>query len=909
MDLQQYEHRGSEPTSPADIVLPLTAVRRHMLALVGGKGANLGEMIGAGLPVPPGFCLTTRAYTQGAEMAGLDALLAAHMPGEGMDRPEQLAEVARAARACIQGTPMPEQVAVSLVEAYRVLGEGLPLPVAVRSSATAEDLPFASFAGQQETYLNIVGTEALLSAVRDCWASLWTDRAVSYRASLGLDQRRVQLAVVVQRMVEAEVAGVLFTANPLTGKRRQAVIDANPGLGEAVVSGATNPDHFVVTTSTGEVVETRPGDKRVIIRGVDGGGTEKLDAVDRSNEICLSGTQIRTLAALGAQVEALYGTPQDIEWALDRSGHFWLTQTRPVTTLYPLPDSAPCSDDELRVYFSANVVQGVYGPLTPMGIATFRLFGSTVATIFGFPPRHRQQGPGAFTVAASRVFLDVTAVLRHSLGRAFLINVVARFAEVRSADLFRQVVTDPRLSIISRSPWPVVRLAFHLLIKKGFVVYLFQALLRPSAAQARVARIEARLRALEELPVAADAGAHLDAYERLLQSDTVSCLLSILPAIPVGFGAYGLARRLLKDLATPDELQRVIQGLPANPTTEMNLALWALFQQVRNDPDAVQSLRDQIPQQLAQDYRKGTLPPALQQGLTDFLHRYGHRGVAEIDLGLPRWSEDSSHLLGALANYLRLADASLAPDIQFQRSAQEAEATTAELIRRAARKSRWLGMRVRFCLKRARALIGWREKPKFYLILVLARARKLLWTVGEALAQAGRIEVSEDIFFLTPQEARSALAGADMHEVIRERRTSYQHEGKRRHIPRVLLSDGTEPVVENHSVETTSASLRGTPASPGRVTARARVILDPTGAHLEPGEILVAPSTDPGWTPLFLTASGLVMEMGGAISHGAVVAREYGIPAVVGVPGATEQIATGQRILLDGSQGMVTLEV
>jgi len=836
-------------------------------------------------------------------------VLAAHLPGEGTESPKQLAELAGAARACLQRTPLPAQVVASLIEAYRALGEGLPVPVAVRSSATAEDLSFASFAGQQETSLNIVGTDALLSAVRDCWASLWTERAVSYRASLGLDQRRVRIAVVVQRMVEAEVAGVLFTANPLTGRRRQAVIDANPGLGEAVVSGATNPDHFVVTTSTGEVVESRPGDKRVIIRGVAGGRTERLEEVDRSHDLCLSGAQIRTLVALGAQVEALYGAPQDIEWALDHAGHFWLTQARPVTTLYPLPASAPPADDDVRVYFSVNVVQGVYGPLTPMGIATFRLIGSTVATIVGFPPRHLQQGPGAFTVAASRIFLDVTAALRHSFGRTFLINVIGRFAEARSVDLFRQAVTDPRLSIISRSPRPVLRVAFHLLIKKGLVLYLFQALLRPSAAQARVARIEARLLAPDVLPVGADAPAYLDAYERLFQSATVSCILSILPAMPIGFGAYGLARRLLKNLASPDELQRVIQGLPANPTTEMDLALWALFQQVHSDPDVVQALHDQTPRQLAQAYGRGSLPAVLQQGLMDFLARYGHRGVAEIDLGLPRWSEDPSHLLGALANYLRLDDTSVAPDIQFQRSAQEALAMAAELTRRAMQKSRWRGICVRFCLKRARALIGWREKPKFCLILLLARARKLLWTVGEALAQTGRIDASEDIFFLTPQEARSALAGADMHEIIHERRASYQQEGKRRHIPRVLLSDGTEPVAEKPAVETTSASLRGTPASPGRVTARARVIVDPAGAYLEPGEILVAPSTDPGWTPLFLTAGGLVMEMGGAISHGAVVAREYGIPAVVGVPGATEQITTGQRILLDGSEGTVTLEV
>lgn len=906
MKSEHQEQRGSDPGGPAGLVLPLTAVRQQMIALVGGKGANLGEMVSAGLPVPPGFCLTTEAYALVAQEAGLEALLDSWAPGsEGSS--EQLAELAQKARASLQRVPIPAPVAVSLAEAYHLLGEGAPIPVAVRSSATAEDLPFASFAGQQETSLNVVGTHDLLAAVRDCWASLWTDRAVSYRASLGLDQRRVQLAVVVQCMVEAAVAGVLFTANPLTGKRRQALIDANPGLGEAVVSGATNPDHFVVATATGEVLEIRPGEKRVVIRGVPGGGTQRMEEIDRSGEVCLSADHIRTLTALGAQVEAHYGAPQDIEWALDHAGHVWLTQARPITTLYPLPASAPPTDDELRVYFSANVVQGVYQPLTPMGIAAFRLLGSAVATIFGFPPRHPQQGPGVLAVAASRLFFDVTAVLRHSRGRDFLIHVVGRFAEARSVELFQQAGTDPRLSLVSRSRWPIIRLAFRLLIQKGLGLYLLQAALRPSAAQAREKRIEARLRACAAVPASAGAIEHLEAFERLLSSKTFALILSLLPAVPVGFGAYGLARHLLQDLATSDELQRVIQGLPANPTTIMDLALWSLARQVHSDPAAVHCLLEQTAPQLARDYCSGTLPPVLQQGLATFLETYGHRGVAEIDLGLPRWSEDPSHLLGALANYLRLTDLSQAPDVQFQQSAQVAEALVEELSQRAGRRSRWRGMRVKFCLQRARALIGWREKPKFYLVLVLARARALLWPVGTALAHAGQVDTAEDVFFLTPQEARAALAGADMHEVVLERRREYQHELKRRHIPRVLLSDGTEPVADPQPAETTGA-LRGTPASPGRVTARARVILDPVGAQLEPGEILVAPSTDPGWTPLFLTAGGLVMEMGGAISHGAVVAREYGIPAVVGVPGATELIATGQRILLDGSQGTVALD-
>src|SRR5258708_26781302 len=436
MSLQKHEQERSEYINGTKIILPFAAVHRDMLALVGGKAANLGELTGAGLPVPPGFCITTAAYELVASEAGLDVML-----DEKAESPANDASLAEAARTCLLAAAMPASVAEAIVGAYRILGSGEPIPVAVRSSATAEDLPFASFAGQQDTYLNVVGSEAVLEAVRNCWASLWTDRAVSYRASLGIDQRRVQLAVVVQRQIEAEVAGVLFTANPLTGKRRQAVIDANPGLGEAVVSGATNPDHFVVNTASGEIVERLPGDKRIVIRGTEGGGTVGTESGDGSGEACLSDEQIRALAELGARVEAHYRAPQDIEWAIDASGQLWLLQARPITTLYPLPTNAPDTDDVLRVYFSVNVVQGVYRPFTPMGISAFRLVGGTAATNFGLPPRDLLSGPPIMVDAGFRIFLDVTIHLPTSLRRTLLISA-ARIGSARSARLSEQLTHD-----------------------------------------------------------------------------------------------------------------------------------------------------------------------------------------------------------------------------------------------------------------------------------------------------------------------------------------------------------------------------------------------------------------------------------------------------------------------------------
>ncbi len=905
MSIQREEEQSRATQSDdVNIILPLATIDRTLLPIVGGKGANLGELTGGGLPVPPGFCITTAAYKLVASEAGLDVML-----DEKAGSPADDASLAEAARTCLLAAAMPANVASAIGGAYRVLGSGEPIPVAVRSSATAEDLPFASFAGQQDTYLNVVGIEAVLEAVRNCWASLWTDRAVSYRARLGIDQRSVQLAVVVQRQIEAEVAGVLFTANPLTGKRRQAVIDANPGLGEAVVSGATNPDHFVVNTGSGEIVECQPGDKRVVIQATAGGGTQRIETSDGSNEACLSDEQIRALAELGARVEAHYRAPQDIEWAIDASGQLWLLQARPITTLYPLPTNAPDTDDVLRVYFSLNVFQGVYRPFTPMGISAVRLVGGAFATNFGLPPRDLLSGPPIMVDAGFRIFLDVTIPLRTSFGRTLLIQG-ARVGEARSAGLFEQLTNDPRLSVIYTSRWPFVRALLSFAEKTRAPLNLLEALTRPKAAVARVEQVRKQVQELGTDFAKDSAGDRLKTMEQFFAGKMSSVIGAVVPLLLGGIGSYALAGRLLKDLATPDEMQIVLRALPHNPTTEMDLELWALAQRMQADPQVAQRLREMPPEQLAQVYHAGTLPSALQRELEGFLHVYGHRGVAEIDLGLPRWSEDPTHILGVLANYLQLKNPDLAPDVQFRRGAQEAEAMVAELIRRARRKGWLRGQLVRFFLKRVRILAGLREMPKFCLVLILAQMRETLWSVGKELAEAGQLETAEDIFFITLQEAHTALAGEDMRQVVRERRAGYDFEMRRRQVPRVLLSDGTEPTPASSDASAAESQnmLRGAPASPGRITAQARVILDPTGARLEPGEILVAPSTDPGWTPLFLTSAGLVMEMGGMMSHGAVVAREYGIPAVVGVADAIAHITTGQRITVDGSAGTITLE-
>ena len=771
--------------------------------MVGGKAANLGELIHAGFPVPAGFCVTTTAYALLSERAGLEPILE-ELAAQVQADPTRQRELAAAARAALLQAPLPSEVVQAVTSAYHTLFQGEPVPVAVRSSATAEDLPTASFAGQQETFLNIIGIEAVLDAVQRCFASLWTDRAVSYRASQGIDPRTVRLAVVVQRMVDAQVAGVLFTANPLTGKRRESVIEANPGLGEAVVSGATNPDHFIVRTQSGEIIERRLGDKQVIIQAAPGGGTREVEVDARTPDACLSDAQVRALAELGARVEAQYGAPQDIEWAIDPSGQIFLLQARPITTLFPLPADVPSTDEVLRVYLSFNIQQGTYRPFTPMGISATRLLASSIVTLFGFPPRSPLQGPRFVTEATSRIFFDVTAALRSSFGHRFL-TLAMQQAEVHAAAIFQQLGTDPRLSLLPTARWPLYRTIVLLLVRTRLPWTLLLALLSPRTADTRLLHLVRTLHAAGKVEADASASAYLKAVQRLFVDETPRLLKAAAPAMLGALLSFALAGRLLGDLATESELQVVLRGAPSNPTTEMALSLWSLAQEVSADQESLRFVQNTPAAQLAEDHRNGSLPPRFQHGLATFLATYGHRSVAELDLGVSRWSEDPTYVLGILQSFQEIRDPARFPDVQFHRAEVEAKAMVAELTRRAKHKSRLRGLLVGFCLSRARAFAGLREMPRFCISLLLARARALLWPVGEELVRAGRLEHAEDIFFITLPEAHDALAGADLRSIVRDRRAIYEQELARRHVPLVLLSDGTEPSVVPNNIGTLQA--------------------------------------------------------------------------------------------------------
>ena len=868
----------------SDIIL-LGEAGQEALAYVGGKAANLGELVRAGFRVPRGFTITTHAYAKAAGAAKVDSLIDALANTPVSDTP-RLTSIASDIRSRITSTPLDSRLSAAIVEAYQSLGD--KLSVAVRSSATAEDLASASFAGQQDTFLDICGGEVLVDAVRRCWASLWNDRAVLYRATACIDQREVRLAVVVQTMVHAATAGVLFTANPLTGCRRQAVVEVSPGLGEAVVSGSANPDQFVIDTALGTIVSEHHGER-----------------ANPANGACLSLEQVKDLVRIGDSVEAHFGTPQDIEFAFDPNGQLQLLQSRPITTLFPLPDGA--SADDLRVYMSATADEGLLRPITPMGLQAFRILtGAWADFLFGAGPRDRTAGPAAVVEAGMRTYYDVTPIVRSALARRLGRKFASMF-DAHTAALFRALDADLRLAPRGGT-LTVLRLFVVPIVRTGLLPHLASSALSP-------ARVRHTNRAMIDVIFAESEAKASDSSTDLL--DRVEALLwnggRALPRAaffePIaGAMVQGLAEFLLRGRATADEIQTAMKGLPGSTTVALTLDLWNLAVAIRQDHEIVKLFLESTPEALANMYREKNLPHLLQEELSRYLGAHGHHATAEVDLGLPRWSEDPSFLFNALVNYLRVPPGGFTPDLARKRAVADGESMAAELSKRGGALRRVV---VGWLLGRARTLLGLREQWKDDLAKIWARSRILLLSVGETLTTARRLESAEDIFFLTIPEARDALQSScqNLQTLVHARRETYRTELRRRHVPAVLLSDGTEPQVDVELVNdgNSSAALIGNPASSGKARGRARVLLDPSGARLENGEILVAPSTDPGWTPLFMTAGGLVMQKGGAMSHGAVIAREYGLPAVVGVADALDRIHNGDLIEVDGNRGRVTL--
>ena len=883
------------------LLLPLNSIAAT-LPIAGGKGMNLARLVRAGFSVPPGFIITTAAYDAFVTENHLAQAILVILQDVSADDPDALTAASDAIRMRFVAGATSPGFSDALRDAYTALGEP---PVAVRSSATAEDLPGLSFAGQQDTYLNVVGFDALYKAVIDCWSSLWTARAIGYRARNSIDHVSVSLAVVVQAMVVSEVSGVLFTANPLTGKRTETVIDATLGLGEALVSGQVEPDHYIVDAD-GQIIEKTLGRKALAIHGREGGGTIAV-AQEVAAQQALPDDAIRELAHLGRRVADHFGEPEDIEWAWT-DGRLFLLQSRPITTLYPLPEELP--PEPLRVLLSFGAIQGMLDPVTPAAQDVLRLV--ILGAVHLFSPQTTEKSQNVIFVAGQRLWANFTGAVDNRVWRRLTLAALPSVDPV-AAHIVDELLAAGHFSAPGRprlhSAGLLLRVLFPALARAAYTM------LRPDASRAHLQRnLDAQL--TDGAAQMAQATT-LDTQVRTLRTLVPQLFLRLLPEFVPRFGMSMAALRLLTVIAArvpgaPDVLA-LTRGMPHNVTTAMDLALWNAAQIVRADPAALMHCTDTTASALAGEYREGRLPQAAHAAIDDFLQYYGARGLAEIDLGRPRWRDDPTPVMQSLQSYLRIPPGDRAPDTIFERGRIAAEEAVAQLVA-AVRQTPggWLKTRLVYALVyRLRALAGLRESPKFAMVRLFDAMRTALMESGASLAAAGTFTHADDVFFLHLAELEALAAGErrDWATLVRERRQTFAREQRRRQIPRLMLSDGQMFYEAARSIDGAEnvTMLTGSPVSPGVVEGIVHIVFDPHHAQLAPGEILVCPGTDPSWTPLFLAAGGLVMEVGGLMTHGGVVAREYGIPAVVGIPDVTRRLKTGQRIRVDGTTGQVVV--
>jgi len=905
--------------SEKDLLHPLIPLNSPdaTLETVGGKALNLAKLANAGFAVPNGFLLPTSVYREYVRHNDLAPLINEALHDIDITSPEALSAASDQIRSQFRTGGLPPELASTLESGWPWLGAN---PVAVRSSATAEDLPDLSFAGQQDTYLNVVGTEALLEAVVNCWSSLWTARAIGYRARSNIPHDGAALAVVVQEMVISLASGVLFTANPLSGLRSESVVDATLGLGEALVGGHVEPDHYVVDTYKKEITHTFLGSKTIIIRGQPGGGVAAQE-VATSQQEAIPDEVILDLVKTGQEIEALYGFPQDIEWAylpsstslgdsLEPGDDLYILQSRPITSLFPIPDGM--EPHPLQVLFSFGAVQGINDPMTPLGQDAIRFIFAGGASLFGFEVDHETQG--IIKIAGERLWGNMTALIRHPIGA----RLAPRFfsaIEPGSLQALDEILADPQLGagkgrLRFNTFWRLVSFAGTVWKR---IIYFAR---RPEGKSEQIRHLYqaeiARLQAKSDQISGKDSPQGQSELFRKIYNGFVYAVPEIATAAAAGLIPLFILNRFSNHLTGSGDLAlEVTRGLPNNVTTEMDLKLWETARIIRADNDALHQMRDNTDEALAALYLQDELPKTAQDAIASFLDEYGMRGLGEIDIGRPRWREQPAQIMQILRSYLQIDDESMAPDVVFERGERAAEKAIGELeaAARGTFGGRIKARVVRAAARRVRALAGLRESPKFFIIQIMGIIRKSLLDWGRELVDAGRLNNPDDLFYLYYNELEAFDEGnaRDWKNLIVDRRQNYEREKLRMQIPRLLQSDGRAFYEGIITSESEAGTLVGSPVSPGVVEGSVRVVLDPQHANLAPGEILVCPGTDPAWTPLFLAAGGLVLEVGGMMTHGAIVAREYGIPAVVGVDRATERLITGMLIKVDGSSGVIEI--
>ena len=909
-------------TNTTSLILPFSKIRSTDLPLVGGKGANLGEMTHAGFPIPGGFCLTTAAFQQFIDACPDSESIYKQLDAITSDDVETVRSVGENIRQTLLTVPMPDDIVEAVKQAWQETG--IEHAYAVRSSATAEDLPGASFAGQQDTYLNIIGEASLLDAIRRCWVSLFTDRAILYRAQNNFPHRDVALSVVVQQMVMSEKSGTLFTADPLTGHRHTLTIDASFGLGEALVSGLVSPDAYRVDKRTRTILERQIADKLIGIFPEKDGGTRQVTLSEaQRKQTVLNDQQILGLADLGSSIEAHYGTPQDIEWAIASvtastakqspssdeeiaSGKerprndIFILQARPITSLYPI-DGLKSPDDSLHVYLSMGHQQSMLNAIAPLSLSTLLVL---------LPIGHEKSRLDNTYIRTSggRFFADLSQPLRHPILRRGMFGLLSQL-DALAPEAAKQVIQRPEFQ---RPHGMRLNLSFFKFVRM-IAGRVLGALWRKDLTgfanntNALMDKFVAEVtRSLQALPPGKEQlEGVLDAMPKWFPF-----FLNWVPETGAGIAATRILSRLAGRWLTPDELEALTLGIPGNVVNEMNMAIGDLADLARQSPRFVELFK-----QLGDDGNEWIKQAAQQEGSApfmaawdDFLSSYGTRGPSEIDIYKPRWYEEPLPVLHVIAEFLNSEEGRHRTHYQSLVNGRQA---AIKKLRDTAGAGLFGKTRIRVINRLYHAMTevgGMREHHKFMIIRLLAVIKEILKSNAVQLAAEKKLGQPDDIWFLTWAEMFAVYDddSTDLDGQIAQRRADLERYEKLIPSP-IITSDGEGPVVQYQIEDAPEGALLGSPVSPGVIEGVAHVIRDPKRETLAPNEILVAEFTDPGWTPLFINASGLILEVGGALTHGAVVAREYGMPAIVGVRDATKNLQTGQRVRVDGNRGIVEI--
>ncbi|MBS1520667.1 MAG: phosphoenolpyruvate synthase [Bacteroidetes bacterium] len=864
-------------------ILNFHEIDKNKLALVGGKGANLGELSKIhDINVPDGFCITTEVYKQIIEGKEDFNSLLNQLNVLKADNRTSISDVSTKIRSLIERTPIPEDIVEEITIQLAKFGEQNAF--AVRSSATAEDLPAASFAGQQDTYLNIIGKDEILKHISKCWASLFTDRAVTYRIQNGFDHRQVYLAVVIQKMVSPIASGTLFTADPKTCNRRISSIDAGFGLGEALVSGRMNPDNYKVLENriAGKLI---PVKELVIVASADGGTQEQEVDHHRQKRQVLTDGRILQLALIGRKIEEYFGCPQDIEWCWDYDT-FYIVQSRPITTLYPIPEA---NDEENHVYVSVGHQQMMTDAMKPLGLSLWQLTAAR--------PMFK---------AGGRLFVDVGPMLISPISRKTIIDVIGEHDPLIRDALIS--ITE-REDFITKTSSKEESIPIKSSKGKSFAEITGQIENSPIVAAELIKHSET---AIEELKQNIQTKTGTDLFDFILEDGQSRRNLFAgqnIAAIIAAVDATTWINENMKEWLGEKNVADVLsQSAPNNITSEMGLDLLDVADVIRFYPEVIEYLRHTKDNNFLDELVKFQGGREVHNVIDTYLEKYGMRCAGEIDITKTRWGEKPATLIPMILNNIKNFEQGESKR-KFDQGRQSALKKEQELLERLSRlpNGEQKVPETKQMISLLRNFVGYREYPKYGIVSRSFVYKQALRKEAEKLVQANVIREKEDVYYLTFEEFREVVQTQKLdYQLINKRKEEHKFNEKLTP-PRVITSDGEIITGKYKREDMPTDAIVGLPVSSGIIEGRARVILNMENADLEDGDILVTTFTDPSWTPLFVSIKGLITEVGGLMTHGAVIAREYGLPAIVGVENATKLIKDGQRIRVNGTDGYIEI--